>query len=189
MRSYGRTEPVNPRREEHPVKLRSGFALPLFLPLLFAACSESTPPAPPAVPAVTDADLFSLQSAPSGWVFYRLRADTLARGGNSAHPDRVRTRYNAKAASQLDAEGRVRSGAAFPDSSLIVKDVFTGSTRTVIAYLYKLRAASNAGPGGWVWSETGDDGTPFIPASEKGSRCAPCHAPGIDYTRMNDVHP
>jgi len=171
------------------VKWLSGFVLQLLLPLLIAGCSDSAAPAPPAVPEVTDADLFRLQGAPSGWVFYRLREDTLARGGNSAHPDRVRTRYNPKAASQLDEAGRVRAGAVFPDSSLIVKDVYTGSTRTVVAYMYKLRAASNAGPGGWVWSETLDDGTPFIPASEKGARCAGCHAPGIDYTRMNDVHP
>ena len=162
--------------------------LPALL-LAVATCAEPPTPSPPPPAAVTDADLFRMQQQPSGWIFYRFREDTLARGGNSAHPDRVRTRYNAKAASQLDEAGRVRAGAVFPDSSLIVKDVYTGSTRTVIAYMYKLRAASNAGPGGWVWSETLDDGTPFIPASEKGARCAGCHAPGIDYTRMNDVHP
>lgn len=156
--------------------------------LAAAGCSESPALSPPP-PEVTDSELFRLQEQPGGWTFYRFRDDTLARGGNSGHPDRVRTRYNAKAATQLDAGGKVRPGASFPDSSLIVKDVFSGSNRIVIAYMYKLRAASNAGAGGWVWSETLDDGTPFIPASEKGTRCSGCHQPGIDYTRMNDAHP
>lgn len=168
---------------------RSCFVLVFLLPLLSAACSDSTAPAPPAAPEVTDAELFRLQSAPAGWVYYKMRDDTLARGGNSAHPDRVRTRYNARAAAQLDATGKVRAGAVFPDSSLIVKDVFDASARIVIAYMYKLSGAANAGPGGWIWSETLPDGTPFIPAAERGARCAGCHQPGIDYTRMNDVHP
>jgi hypothetical protein len=154
------------------------------------ACSDSPLP-PSATPSieVTDAQLYGLQKPSSGWTFYKLSPDTLARGGNSAHPDRILVRYNPRAATQLDAGGKVKMNADFPDSSLIVKEVFTDTTRTIIAYMFKLRSATNTGPAGWVWSETRADGTPFISASLKGVQCSPCHAAGIDYTRMNDVHP
>ncbi len=153
-------------------------------------CSDSSSSPAPNPPAdVTDAQLYELQKTAAGWTYYRLTPDTLVRGGNSAHPDRVLVRYNAKAATQLDTGGKVTVNADFPDSSLIVKEVFTGSTRTIVAYMFKLRAAANAGPGGWVWSETRADGTPFISASLRGANCAPCHSTGVDYTRMNDAHP
>jgi hypothetical protein len=157
--------------------------------LMAAGCADS--PSPPAIPPaeVTDAQLYELQKVETGWTFYRLVKDTLMRAGNSAHPDRIVVRYNGKASVWLDAGGKVMADAQFPDSSLIVKDVFTGSTRTIIAYMFKLRAAPNAGPGGWVWAETRDDGTPFIAASARGAACTPCHSTGIDFTRMNDAHP
>jgi len=157
--------------------------------LLFWGCGDSSSPSANPPSEVTDAQLYELQRAPTEWKTYRFRNDTLVRGGNSAHPDRLFVRYNPTAATQLDSAGKIRGDAVFPDSSLIVKDVFTGSTRTVIAYMLKLRNAPNAGPDGWVWAETRDDGTPFISASTKGAGCAPCHSVGIDYTRMNDAHP
>lgn len=161
----------------------------LLLALLVTGCGESSSPGEEMPLEVTDQQLYDLQQAPTAWVTYRNRLDTLSRAGNSAHPDRIFVRYNPQAATQMDSAGRVRSGAEFPDSSLIVKDVFTGSTRTIIAYMFKLRSATNAGPDGWVWAETRDDGTPFISSATKGAGCAPCHAVGIDYTRMNDAHP
>jgi hypothetical protein len=164
----------------------SCIALVAFLAI---GCGDSSSPSEEAPREVTDQQLFDLQRAPTVWVTYRNRPDTLARAGNSAHPEKIFVRYNPVAATQLDSAGRVRPEAAFPDSSLIVKDVFTGSTRTIIAYMFKLQGAANAGPDGWVWAETLDDGTPFISSSTKGAGCAPCHSIGIDYTRMNDAHP
>jgi len=157
--------------------------------LVVGGCTEDSSPTADTQAEVTDAQLYQLQRAPTPWQTYRMHPDTLSRAGNSAHPDRIYVRYNPVAATQLDAQGRVRADADFPDSSLIVKDVFTASERTVIAYMFKMRSAPNAGPAGWVWAETLDDGTPFISASTRGAGCAPCHSTGIDFTRMNDTHP
>jgi len=172
-------------------QLRQHIALGSVLTLVFlgGGCQDTSSSSPDPPAEVTDAQLYQLQQAPTVWQTYRMKNDTLMRAGNSAHPDRIFVRYNPVAASQLDDQGRIRPEADFADSSLIVKDVFTGSDRTVIAYMLKMRSASNAGPGGWIWAETLDDGTPFISASTRGAGCAPCHSIGIDYTRMNDAHP
>ena len=161
----------------------------LCLGLLFGGCGDTSSSSPQQPAEVTDAQLYQLQQAPTAWQTYRMSDDTLMRQGNSAHPDRIFVRYNPAAATQLDGQGRVKVDADFPDSSLIVKDVFTGSSRTIVAYMFKVRSATNAGPNGWVWAETLDDGTPFISSSAKGAACTPCHSAGIDYTRMNDTHP
>jgi hypothetical protein len=170
-------------------RLLSTSSILLVAGLMAAGCTDSSSPSANLPAEVTDAQLYELQKPETGWTYYRLVSDTLMRAGNSAHPDRIVVRYNGEASTRLDAGGMVRADAQFPDSSLIVKDVFTGSTRTIIAYMFKLRAAPNAGPGGWVWAETKDDGTPFISSSTKGAACTPCHSVGIDFTRMNDAHP
>ena len=145
---------------------------------------------PEAVPVqVTDAQLFAMQQPVSGWVFFSNTTDTLFSGGNTGHESRLRVRYNAHAATQLDVAGRVKTGAVFPDSSLIVKDLYTNGVRTTVAYMFKLAAASNAAAGGWVWAETDDAGIPKASAALKGVGCTGCHSPGIDFTRMNDAHP
>jgi hypothetical protein len=101
----------------------------------------------------------------------------------------LRTQYNALAATQLDANGRVRAGASFPDSAMIVKELYTGSTLTSVAVMLKLRGSPQASQGGWVWGYFDGAGAVRVSVAERGAGCAGCHAPGIDYTRMNDAHP
>jgi hypothetical protein len=100
----------------------------------------------------------------------------------------VRTRYNARAAALLDANGKVRAGASFPDSSLIVKELITGTTLNRYAVMMKMRASGNAG-GGWLWAYYAPDGSSQISIREQGRSCVSCHSSGIDHTRMNDAHP
>jgi hypothetical protein len=138
---------------------------------------------------IDDAALFRMQAAAEGWTWFGLKADTLTGGSTTAHEPRVRVRYNAQAATRLTQEGRVIAGAVFPDSSLIVKELYTGSQLTTIAYMFKLRGAAYASEAGWVWAESDGAGGIKIPASRRGTGCVGCHAPGIDFTRMNDTHP
>ena len=156
---------------------------------LSCGCSDLGIPSLTATPAVTDAQLYDLQAKPVHWVWFGGTADTLTGGSTTAHEDRIRVRYNVYAATKLTDTRRVLAGAVFPDSSLIVKELYTGSVLTTIAYMYKIPGASNAAPGGWVWAETDGWGNPKIPASRAGAGCIGCHASGIDYTRMNDTHP
>ena len=158
----------------------------MFLPLLFS-CSDQG--AVPSLPEPTDGELLALARSSGPWVFYKNSNDTLLKAVGSAHDEpRLRTRYNAQAATQLDVAGKIRANPNFPDSSLIVKELFTGTTITTYAIMLKLRTAVNAG-NGWVWSETDAAGLVKISASSKGAGCIACHSVGLDHTRMNDTHP
>lgn len=156
------------------------------------ACGDSSKDAtsPPAAAEITDAQLSALARATAGWTYYKNRPDTLLRSTQSGHSEaRLRTRYNAKAATQLDAAGKVRAGASFPDSSLVVKELIVGNALSRYAVMYKLRGAANAGSGGWLWAYYAPNGTPQIAITARGGVCVGCHTSGIDQTRMNDSHP
>jgi hypothetical protein len=131
----------------------------------------------------------ALARATTGWTYYKNRPDTLLRSAGSGHAEaRLRTRFNATAATQLDAAGKVRVGANFPDSSLIVKELIVAGTLNRYAVMMKLRNSANAGSG-WLWAYYAPDGSPQIAITSRGAACVGCHASGIDLTRMNDSHP
>ena len=167
--------------QSHTLLLGLGFLL------VILACDDAGVENRPAI--ITDAQLLSLTQASGKWVYYRNSTDTLLKAPNSAHDEpRLRTRYNAQASTQLDPNGKVKLNPDFPDSSLIVKELFTGRDITTLAIMFKLRGAPNAG-NGWIWSELDVKGNVKISASSKGSGCIACHSAGLDHTRMNDTHP
>lgn len=159
---------------------------------VLAACGGGDDP--PAGPGgggaeLTDAQLSALARATSGWTYWRNRPDTLLRSNGSGHAEaRLRTRFSARAATMLDANGRVRAGAVFPDSSLIVKELIVGNVLNRYAVMYKLQNSANAG-GGWLWAYYAPDGTTQISVNGRGGACVGCHSTGVDRTRMNDSHP
>ena len=140
-------------------------------------------------PSVSDAALFALSAADASWTFYK-RSPTPITRASQPHPEsRALVRYNARAATQLDATGKVRAGAVFPDSSVIVKELSNGTTISTYAVMMKVAGSASAGPAGWIWAEFGQGGSVKFPTASRGSACTSCHGPGIDYTRMNDSHP
>lgn len=178
------------------MKLYAGL-LALFL--VISGCKEESSPTGQnnqPQPTVTDAQLYQLTLSTSKAAFYKNSTDTISGSSGAAHPGTILVWYNAKAKTQLDAAGKVKSSPNFPDSSLIVKEIFDADkkTRTAIAIMFKLRNATNANANGWVWSEVDGNGNiiPSASAAEKGAICIGCHSTGtgltFDYTRMND-HP
>ena len=163
----------------------------IVLLLFFVGCTKDDSPTAPSPQTVTDSDLYFLAKNTAVRTFYKFSTDTLLKAGNSAHPaPKLRTWYNEKAATQLNAQGKVITTPMFPDSSLIVKEIYnTDGSLALYAVLFKLSSAVNKGPGDWVWSEMESNGNALISASEKGSGCAGCHSTGIGFTRMNDTHP
>jgi hypothetical protein len=159
--------------------------------LIAGGCSKEdsgTTPTQTVVSTTTESQLYILGKSSVGFTFYKNSTDTLNKGGNSGHPDaRLRTRYNAIAAQFLDASGKVKMGTIFPDSSLIVKELYTGSTLTTYVFLFKKKNDANADANGWVWAETSPSGSSTYPVTNKGAGCIGCHSTGIDYTRMNDA--
>ena len=139
--------------------------------------------------SVSDATLFGLTANDASWTFYK-RSSTPITRSSAPHPEsRALVRYNTQAATQLDAAGKVKSGAAFPDSSVIVKELSNGTAVSTYAVMLKMRNSSSAGPGGWIWAEFGPGGAVKFSTTARGAACTSCHNPGIDFTRMNDSHP
>lgn len=163
--------------------------------IVLAGCKkeEDSPVAPTASTTVTvkEADLYAAAKTTAGFVYYKNSTAYLSKSAGSAHAEPLlRTRYNAKAATMLDANGKVKSGAVFSDSSLIIKEL-TNADRTINLYavMFKLSKAANADANGWVWAEFNTNGNVAYATSNKGAGCIGCHGTGIDHTRMNDQHP
>ena len=140
-------------------------------------------------PAVSDAELYLRSQPDASWTYFKRSAIPIKRSSSAHTESHALVRYNALAATQLDAAGRVRAGASFPDSSIIVKELSNGTTVSTYAVMMKLRGAASAGYNGWTWAEFGPTGAVKYQTKGRGAACSTCHAPGIDYTRMNDSHP
>ena len=125
---------------------------------LFAVgCKKEDSPVSSTTPGqstTTETDLYMLGKSSMGFVFYKNTPDTISKGGNSGHPDaKLRTRYNSIAAKYLDGTGKVKAGTVFPDSSLIVKELFTNNVLTTYVFLFKKSGDKNADAYGWVWAD------------------------------------
>jgi hypothetical protein len=139
-------------------------------------------------PAVSDATMYSFTQSSTGWTYYKNSRVPIVRQSNP-HPGSALVRYNPVAATQLDGAGKVRTGVTFPDSSVIVKELYTGSSLTGFTVMFKLRGSASAGFDGWIWGEYLIGGGVKYSTSGRGGACSACHSVGIDYTRMNDSHP
>lgn len=187
------TRTVHSRRHRTNMK-RTGL-LRTLLPLLtagifFTGCEQNDQPIDPSGTFITDAALWNLIHSTTTWSYYKDNDKFLTRGNGSGHTQsQLRTRYNTKAATQLDLGGKVLVNSVFPDSSLIVKELANNGTVEQIAVMFKLRGAGNAGAGGWIWAQYTPTGEVVRSAFGGASECSGCHSSGIDYTRMNSAHP
>jgi len=166
----------------------------ILLVIFLAGCNKdsSNPSADNGVTVtVSDAALFQLASQRANFTPYKFSSDTLLRAAGSGHSEpRLRTVYNSFAVTQLDGQGKVKPSPAFPDSSLIVKELLNADgSLSRIAVLFKLRTAANKDDDGWVWAEYGPEGSVLYSVDNRGAGCIGCHVAGVDYTRMNDAHP
>lgn len=164
------------------------------LSLVIIGCKDeetTTSPTTSASVTVTDDQLAILAQQSAGQVYYKNSSAVLNTADASGHSEKtLRTRYNAKAATQLDANGKVKASPVFPDSSLITKELYnTDGTVAKYAIMFKLRGAKNADAAGWVWGYVTNTGSVVAPSSSKGAGCTGCHASAFDFTRMNDTHP
>jgi hypothetical protein len=141
----------------------------------------------------TDKELYEMSKTTSGFVWYKNSSTLLNKSSGSAHPQAfLRTRYNSIAASKLDSNGKIQTGATFPEGSLIVKELHDNSTTLGrYAILYKKSGSTDADAKGWIWGYINADGTVAESASKKGSSCISCHsqADNIDYMLMNKYFP
>ena len=95
--------------------------------------------------------------------------------GSEAHRPVIRVSLNQTAAGALQ-NGRLPSGARFPDGSIVFKEIrpSTGAAPSLYAIMVKDSSNSLAG-NGWLWAEYSPNGSVTFSISNRGSACTSCH--------------
>ncbi len=144
-------------------------------------------------PEGTDLELYEMSNTTAGFTWYKNSNAALAKSDGSGHTQPfLRTRYNSTAAAMLDSVGKVKSDAAFPNGSLIVKELLDDQSKlSRYAILFKSTGHEDADANGWVWGYMEADGKVVNSAVDKGAACISCHSQGgnIDYMLMNLFFP
>lgn len=124
----------------------------------------------------------------SGLSFYQGIDSVFSPAGGSPHGN-FKLKFNSKAASVLDVDGRIPPGTTFPEGSLIVKEAFAGTSDMFYAVMKK-DSKSKFAADGWLWGEYKTDGTVIYNVKEKGASCISCHSasPNRDRVRSFDLH-
>ena len=123
----------------------------------------------------------------SGFTFYQ--SGVLLSGASPNPHGSFKLRFNAIAFAALDNSEELPTGSSFPDGSVIVKDIYNGSSIDLYAVMKKDASNTKAGSD-WLWAEFGTDGSMVYSIDKKGSGCTGCHggSPSRDFTRTFDLH-
>jgi hypothetical protein len=118
--------------------------------------------------AFTDYALLDSCKNEAAFRYYKDAPNTTYPGTNGAHGT-YKLKFNHKAYSQLVDSGKLPVGKKFTDGSMIVKEVYKGSTLDQYALMYKYNGA-------WLWAEITPDFK--IPHSVKADQgvCTSCHS-------------
>nr|MBP7438447.1 cytochrome P460 family protein [Bacteroidia bacterium] len=124
----------------------------------------------------------------NGSYSYYQNGNTLSAASPSPHGS-FKLKFNSTALAALDSTGELPSGATFPNGSVIVKEVVSGSGVTLLAVMKKEPSNANAGSG-WMWAEYEPDGSTVFSVGKKGDGCIGCHSgsPNRDLVRSFDLH-
>ena len=136
-----------------------------------------------------DAALFALIGE-SGYTYYVGTPGITAGFGNSPHGFE-RVRFNAIAKAALDSSGKLPAGNSFPTGSVIVKEVYSSATGSIILYSIMKKDPSSAVSGsGYQWAEIKPDGSVAFSTGKKGDGCISCHSGSAnrDFIRTFDLH-
>lgn len=128
------------------------------------------------------------EATASNLEFYLGVDSVFSPAGGSPHGN-FKLRFNSKATSVFDVDGKIPAGSTFPDGSLIVKEAFTGQGNMLYAVMKK-DSKSKFSADGWLWAEYKPDGTVINNVKEKGASCTSCHSatPNRDHVRSFDLH-
>jgi len=166
------------------MKYRYLLVLLLFSSITFLSQCEKDE----ADPSGIDDDTFFAMVQNNNFVYYKGSSALLNAAADSPHGS-FKLRFNAKAASVLDASGKLPSGAKFPDSSIVLKEVYSGNTLQLLVPMMKF-PSHNKSASGWLWAEYGPSGKVVYALKKKGSTCTSCHGGSTnrDLVRSFDLH-
>jgi len=133
-----------------------------------------------------DEELYS-EIIAGGFSYYQ-NGNILAGASASPHGS-FKLRFNDVASGVLDSLGELPVGSNFPSGSILVKELFNGSSIHQYAVMKKDPSNANAG-NDWVWAEFRTDGSASFTTGKKGDGCISCHSgsPNRDLVRTFDLH-
>ena len=142
-------------------------------------CRDGGAPGPTEPKISTDAELIDRITRAEPYGTYPLfpGVDSVVAGGlpgSDAHRPMVRVSMNQRAYGALDA-GRLPEGSAFPDGSVVVKEIRDGAVTTLLAVMFRDRDNPMSGQG-WLWAEYTPEGSVLVSLQNRGAGCTPCHA-------------
>jgi hypothetical protein len=155
-------------------------ALALYVFLTSLSCGdEGTPqPATSSESISTDAQLFVLVTQTQPFASYTIfpKADSITSGtlnGSSAHQPSVRVSLNATAYNALH-DGTLPAGSAFPNGSIIFKQIIMDGQTVLYAIQYKDSSNTLAGSNR-LWAEYQPNGAVAFSMGNRGNGCISCH--------------
>lgn len=131
-----------------------------------------------------DAALYNLVKVDSGKTTWKNAAnDSLFTSGAEHGSKQYKLRMNAWAKAACTDAGKLPTGGVFPDSSLLVKQLYTtpGGAVEKYAVLYKKSGA-------WLWAEYGVSGNVVKSFNSSSATCTGCHTSNRDQTWTFDSH-
>lgn len=139
---------------------------------------------------IQDDALYKWISSEKDYTFYKNNDAILPTSEETdrAHDNFMRVKLNKIAASVLNSEGKLPKGSVFPDSSIIVKEIYSekNSKPEILAVMVKLKGAENSAKD-WLWAEYSPSGEVEYSVMKNGKVCTGCHKPGDDYVRILDI--
>ncbi|MBI2270767.1 MAG: hypothetical protein HYU69_10495 [Bacteroidetes bacterium] len=137
----------------------------------------------------TDAKLFAYMKAQTFSYYKDDNVNQIVSTSSGAHSNTYFLKFNAKAKSALGSDGKLPTGASFPDSSLVVKELYNGGAAPWVYAIMMKNSKSPFAKNGWLWAEIFPDGTPAHSITKDASSCVGCHTGGRDYLQSFDAHP
>jgi hypothetical protein len=139
-------------------------ALALVLISILVACTKKVAKNP----ALAYSDFALLDSClKPNRVYYKNDANTLLSGSAGPHGS-FKLRFNSIASKALTDNGKLPVNGIMPNGSLVVKDIYSGGSITLYAYMYKLS-------GSWLWGEIKPNKEILFSVNKSSDVCTSCH--------------
>jgi hypothetical protein len=155
--------------------------------IVFFACTKDVGMLPQAA-QLSDSSLFAMATTTTPYSYKASNGDTTFMSQNTfgGHPvETYSLRANKKAMDAMTSAGKLPDNGAFPDSSLLVKKLYSSFPGQVDQYavIYKLNSA-------WLWAKYDANGGIIQSFKADASSCVSCHPTGTkDHVNTFGEHP
>jgi len=146
------------------------------------SCTKDVGSLPVAV--FDDAALFTLVKNDSGKVTWKNAVnDSLFTSGSEHGSKQYKLRMNAVANAACTDAGKLPTGGVFPNSSLLVKQLYASPGGAVESYAVMYKK-----DGAWLWAKYGVTGNVIFSFNENPAVCTGCHTSNRDKAWTFDSH-